>query len=171
MVAVVPPASEILQNSLLAQESGKKNSSHMMEVPSSSPCPVAKKKHSDTKRTNDTTTTTDVANDVHHGETNNVVPNNLKLYPMIEIKEVACYLSLLEGGDVQDKLEFVFRVYDSDNNQYLDQQVSMFAFLDPAPPKGEGSYKPVQSCQSVSKFQNGSTQSYHVKVKIVTAIY
>ena len=123
MVAVVPPASEILQNSLLAQESGKKNSSHMMEVPSSSPCPVAKKKHSDTKRTNETTTT-EVANDVHHGDTNNVVPNNLKLYPMIEIKEVACYLSLLEGGDVQDKLEFVFRVYDSDNNQYLDQQVS-----------------------------------------------
>ena len=28
--------------------------------------------------------------------------------PMIEIKEIACYLSLLEGGDVKDKLECKF---------------------------------------------------------------
>ena len=31
--------------------------------------------------------------------------SNLKEVPMIEIKEIACYLSLLEGGDVKDKLE------------------------------------------------------------------
>lgn len=41
-----------------------------------------------------------------YGETNSIcTSNNMRYYPMIEIKEVACYLSLLEGGDVQDKLE------------------------------------------------------------------
>ena len=43
---------------------------------------------------------------------NNVNANNhtpkLQFLPMIEIKEIACYLSLLEGGDVQDKLECKF---------------------------------------------------------------
>lgn len=34
--------------------------------------------------------------------------SNLKEVPMIEIKEIACYLSLLEGGDVKDKLECKF---------------------------------------------------------------